>query len=240
MSEQILEVSGVHAFYGRAQALFDVSLTVSAGEAIALVGRNGAGKSTLLKTIIGLLRPAGGCIRYANRDVVGLSPHAIARLGVGYVPEERRIFPDLTVAENLEVGRRTLTQTQSAFAGDGAVDILSAVIPASSAIRPWTVPRLLELFPALGDLLTRRGDRLSGGEQQMLAIARTLMGNPRLLLLDEPAEGLAPIVVEQTVAAIRALKAEGLSILLSEQSPAFGDGLADRAYRIDRGRVSPL
>jgi branched-chain amino acid transport system ATP-binding protein len=211
----MLAVAGLHAYYGRAHILEDVSLEARAGEVVALLGRNGAGKSTTMKAIMGLVPPAHGTVEFAGRRIERLPPHRIARLGLGYVPEDRRIFTELTVLENLEVGR------QAARAGAPL----------------WTEERLFALFPNLADMRDRPGGRMSGGEQQMLTIARTLMGNPRCVLLDEPSEGLAPIVVEQMGHSIRALKGEGLAILLSEQNMHFSLGVADRAYIIEKGRI---
>jgi len=211
----MLEVSALHAHYGRAHILADVALSVTAGEVMVLLGRNGAGKSTTMKAIMGLVRPSAGHVIFAGQDITGREPFEIARLGLGYVPEERRIFMDLTVMENLEVGRR----------------------PAREGQRAWTPERLFALFPSLADLRDRPGGRMSGGEQQMLTIARTLMGNPRLVLLDEPSEGLAPVVVERMARAIRALKADGLSILLSEQNLHFARLVSDRATIIEKGRI---
>ncbi|MCQ4160448.1 ABC transporter ATP-binding protein [Roseomonas sp. GC11] len=211
----MLEVAGLHAHYGRAHILHGVSLRVGAGEVVCLLGRNGAGKSTTMKAIMGLVPPSAGTVRFLGREVTGQAPHRIARAGLGYVPEERRIFPGLTVLENLEVGRR----------------------PAPPGLRPWTVERLFALFPSLAALRHRPGGRMSGGEQQMLTIARTLMGNPRLLLLDEPSEGLAPVILDRMAEAIAGLKAEGLSILLSEQNPGFAAELADRAYLLESGAL---
>ena len=210
-----LVVRGVDAAYGRAQVLFAVSLEVNAGELVVLLGRNGAGKSTTLKAIMGLIPPSAGEARFGGQRIDGWQPFRIARLGLGYVPEERRIFAGLTVEENLEVGRH----------------------PPRNGRAPWDFARLARLFPNLAPLRHRLGLRMSGGEQQMLAIARTLMGNPSAILLDEPTEGLAPVVVEQLVEAIHALKAEGLSILLSEQNLRFAIDVADRAYIIEKGHV---
>jgi branched-chain amino acid transport system ATP-binding protein len=211
----MLAVAGLHAYYGRAHILADVALEIARGEVVALLGRNGAGKSTTMKSVMGLVRPAAGHVAFEGRDITGAVPHAIARQGLGYVPEERRIFVDLTVMENLEVGRQRPR--------DGA--------PA------WTPERLFEIFPNLAAMRGRAGGRMSGGEQQMLTIARTLMGNPRLILLDEPSEGLAPVIVEQMANAIIRLKAEGLTVLLSEQNLHFARLVSDRATIIEKGRI---
>ncbi len=211
----MLEVSGLDAAYGRARILFDVSFEAHAGQVAVLLGRNGAGKSTTLKCIIGLVRPRSGEIRFDGRPIQHLQPYQIARLGVGYVPEDRRIFTDLTVMENLEIGRQP---------------------PREGAPR-WTPAKLFELFPNLGRMQDRLGARMSGGEQQMLTIARTLMGNPRAILLDEPSEGLAPVIVEQMARTIRELKAQGLTVLLCEQNLHFARLVADRAYVIEKGQL---
>jgi len=211
----MLRVEGLQARYGWAQILHGVSFNLAAGEVLVLLGRNGAGKSTTMKALIGLLPPNAGRITFAGHDVAGWEPHRIARLGLGYVPEERRIFPDLTVAENLEVGRR----------------------PPRDGRPAWTLERLFALFPNLAALRHRPGDRISGGEQQMLTIARTLMGNPSLLLLDEPSEGLAPVIVDQMAATILALKAEGVTVLLAEQSLVFAARVGDRAVILETGRI---
>lgn len=211
----VLEATGVNAFYGQAHILFDLGLTVWRGEVVALLGRNGAGKSTTLKSIMGMARPASGSVRFAGREIAGLTPFRIARLGLGYVPEERRIFTGLTVLENLEVGRQS---------------------PREGAPH-WTPERLFELFPALGGMRHRRGGLMSGGEQQMLTIARTLMGNPSCLLLDEPSEGLAPVIVDQMIGIVSELKAAGVAILLSEQNMRFAAAVADRACIIEKGRI---
>ena len=211
----MLSIKGLHAFYGRAHILQGVSLEAHAGEVVALLGRNGAGKSTALKAIMGLVPPAQGEVSFDGRRIERLPPYRIARLGLGYVPEERRIFTDLTVMENLEVGRQARRGAASA----------------------WTEDRLFALFPNLAGMRDRPGGRMSGGEQQMLTIARTLMGNPRCVLLDEPSEGLAPIIVEQMAHSIRTLKGEGLSVLLCEQNLHFSQAVADRAYIIEKGQI---
>jgi len=212
----MLEVEGLNSFYGRAHILQDVSFAVAPGEVLVLLGRNGAGKSTTCKSLIGLVRPARGSIRLDGMEIAGREPFRIARAGLGYVPEERRVFADLTVAENLDVGRR----------------------PPRPGIAPWTETRLFALFPNLGPLRDRIAARMSGGEQQMLSIARTLMGNPRLILLDEPSEGLSPLIVEQMAAAILALRAEGVTVLLAEQNLHFAARVANRAVVIEKGRVA--
>jgi branched-chain amino acid transport system ATP-binding protein len=211
----VLSVRGLNAYYGRAHILADVALEVATGEVVVLLGRNGAGKSTTLKSIIGLVRPASGQIEFDGRRIDGLEPYAIAQAGLGYVPEDRRIFTELTVRENLEVGRQR---------------------PRPNA-PTWTAAKVFALFPNLGAMPDRPGGRTSGGEQQMLTIARTLMGNPSCVLLDEPSEGLAPVVIDQMAQAIRALKEEGLSVLLSEQNLHFATAVSDRAYIIEKGRV---
>jgi branched-chain amino acid transport system ATP-binding protein len=211
-----LEVRRLNAGYGRARVLFDLDLEVRRGEVVALLGRNGAGKSTTLKAIMGLVPPVSGEIVFDGRPLQNLAPHDIARLGLGYVPEDRRIFTDLTVSENLEVGRQ----------------------PPRGAAPAWTDDRLFALFPALAAMRQRRGGRMSGGEQQMLCIARTLAGNPTTMLLDEPSEGLAPVIVEQVASAIIELKRAGVSVLLAEQSRHFAGRVADRAYLLEKGVIS--
>jgi branched-chain amino acid transport system ATP-binding protein len=211
----MLTVTDLHAYYGRAHILQGVSFTLPQGEVMVLAGRNGAGKSTTMKSLIGILRPAAGRIVFAGTDITGWEPHRIARAGLGYVPEERRIFADLTVTENLEVGRQ----------------------PPRAGRPAWTEHRLFELFPNLGRMRTRLGGRMSGGEQQMLTIARTLMGNPTLLLLDEPSEGLAPVIVEDMAHAILALKRDGVTILLAEQNLHFASRVAGQAAVIEKGRI---
>ncbi|WP_368414511.1 ABC transporter ATP-binding protein [Falsiroseomonas sp.] len=214
MAETVLEVEALHAGYGPAEVLFGVSLLLRRGEVAALMGRNGAGKSTTLKAIMGLLPARGGCVRFQGTDITGLPPYRIARLGLGYVPEDRRIFTDLTVFENLEVGRRA--------ARDRAA---------------WTPDRLFAVFPNLAEMRNRRASAMSGGEQQMLTIARTLMGNPDAVLLDEPSEGLAPVIVEQMAEAVPRMKAEGIAVLLSEQNLDFAAAVSDRAYVIEKGGI---
>ena len=210
-----LRVERLNSFYGPAHILFDVSLDAAAGEVVALLGRNGAGKSTTFRSIIGLVPPRSGRIVFDGRDVAGRPTHEIARSGVGYVPEDRRIFTDLTVEENLEVGRR----------------------PPRPGVPAWTAERLFALFPNLAEMRRRPGGRMSGGEQQMLTIARTLMGNPSLVLLDEPSEGLAPKIVEHMAQVILEMKREGLSVVISEQNLHFARLISDRAYIIEKGRI---
>jgi branched-chain amino acid transport system ATP-binding protein len=211
----MLEVRALSAAYGKAQVLFGLDFSAQAGEVLALLGRNGAGKTTALKRIMGLLPPQSGEIRFCGERIDALPPYRIARLGLGYVPEERRIFTDLTVRENLEVGRQ----------------------PARASTVDWTPGKLFALFPNLGRMQDRPGGRMSGGEQKMLAVARTLMGNPRAILLDEPAEGLAPIIAGQVATAILELKARGLCVLLSEQNLRFARRVADRACLLEQGHV---
>ena len=211
----MLEWKRVGAGYGRAQVLFDLDLKLGAGEVVALLGRNGAGKSTALKTAMGLLPALSGEIFFGGKCIHDSEPYQVARLGLGYVPEDRRIFGGLTVMENLEAGR------QAPRVGAPA----------------WTPGKLFELFPNLGRMRARRGGSMSGGEQQMLAIARTLMGNPKAVLLDEPFEGLAPLIVEGVAASIRELKREGLSVLLCEQNLRVARSIADRACIIEQGRL---
>jgi branched-chain amino acid transport system ATP-binding protein len=215
----LLRVHSLSARIGTAQLLFDVDFEANAGEVLVLVGRNGAGKSTTLKAIMGLAHGVSGEIEFAGESIVNLPPHMIARMGLGYVPEERRIFTSLTVAENLAVGR------------------IPSRANVSDAPR-WSIERVCELFPKLSEMLDRPGGQMSGGEQQMLTIARTLMGNPRAILLDEPSEGLAPIVVERIVESVRLLKCEGLCVILSEQNLHFAEAIADRAVLIERGMVT--
>ena len=211
-----LELHGVHTHYETSHILFDVSLEVNKGESVCLLGRNGAGKTTTLKTIMALAPASAGRITFNGVELVGKAPYEIARLGIGYVPDERLIFPDLTVRENLEI----------------------AIKPgAPGAPAEWTVERIYELFPVLVRLDARLGGYLSGGEQQMLTMGRTLMGNPSLLLLDEPVEGVAPVVVQELTRQIKALKAMGLTILFAEQNIHFATQISDRAYVIEKGHI---
>lgn len=209
----MLELSNINSFYGKAHILMDLSFKIGHGEVVALLGRNGAGKTTTMKSIMQLVRPATGTIKFADNDISKWPTHKIARSGIGYVPEERRIFSDLTILENLEVGRQ----------------------PAREGVPTWTFDILFDLFPNLAERRDNRGRALSGGEQQMLTIARTLMGNPSLLLLDEPSEGIAPIIVEQMAQTILELKNQGLTVLISEQNLHFARIVADRAVIIEGG-----
>ena len=211
----LLSVANLRAFYGRAQILFDLSLEVGEGEVVALMGRNGAGKSTTFKSIMGLLDGTQGEIGFRGKSIARQEPFEIARLGLGYVPEQRRIFTELSVLENLSVGLQ----------------------PARRGAPQWTAEKLFALFPNLGEMPGRPGGQMSGGEQQMLAIARTLMGNPYLVLLDEPSEGLAPKIVEDMAHMILKLKQEGLSVLLSEQNLHFAQWVSDRAYVMEKGQI---
>jgi branched-chain amino acid transport system ATP-binding protein len=210
----LLEVDDIHTAYGLSRVLFGVSLEVAAGECVCLLGRNGVGKTTTMRSVMGLTPPSAGRIRFDGADITGRAPFRAVRAGLGFVPEDRRIFAELSVWENLDVAGR-------------------------AAARPgrWTIETIYELFPVLETLRDRQGGFLSGGEQQMLTIARTLMGNPTLLLLDEPSEGLAPLVVDALCAKIAELKAQGLTILLAEQSVDFCLALADRVYVLEKGTV---
>jgi len=216
----LLEAHGLKAWYGAAQILFGVDLSVRRGEVVALMGRNGAGKSTTLKALMGMLAKRAGQVSFLGHDISKSDPYRIARLGLGFVPEDRRIFSDLTVLENLEVGRQPARRW-----ADG------------STAPHWEPAQLFRLFPNLGEMPERPGGRMSGGEQQMLTVARTLMGNPVLVLLDEPSEGVAPVIVEQMAQMILALKAQGVSILLSEQNMHFAELVSDRAYVLEKGQI---
>jgi branched-chain amino acid transport system ATP-binding protein len=212
----LLELSHVEAYYGDSHILFDLSLVVDQGEVVCLLGRNGAGKTTTVRTIIGLTPPQSGRVLLRGQDVAGVAAFRVARLGIGFVPEDRRVFPNLTVHENLEVARRTW--------GNGDADT-------------WNAERVFELFPILRERRRQLGGTLSGGEQQMLTIARTLMGNPQVLLLDEPSEGLAPLVVEMLRVQLGRLKASGLTIVLAEQNVRFVSELGDRVYILEKGMI---
>jgi len=216
----MLEVEKLSAWYGAARILYDLDLTVGRGEVVALMGRNGAGKTTTMKAIMALIAARSGIVRFNGDDISRLRPYEIARHGLGFTPEDRRIFVDLTVMENLDIGR----QPPRAFP-DGA--------PAPI----WTPDRLFKLFPNLAEMPDRPGGRMSGGEQQMLTVARTLMGNPLLVLLDEPSEGVSPLIVEQMANTIVELKRDGLSILLSEQNVHFARMVCDRAYVLEKGQL---
>jgi branched-chain amino acid transport system ATP-binding protein len=210
-----LEIEKINTFYGLSHILFDVTLNVERGEVVVLLGRNGAGKTTTMISIMGINPPKSGVIRYQGKDITGLAPYKAARLGIGFVPEDRRIFPDLTVYANLDVGRKASQ---------------------SNAIT-WTPERIYQLFPILKKLAQQRGGTLSGGEKQMLTIARTLLGNPDFLLLDEPSEGLAPLIVKSLGDFINVIKKEGMTVLLSEQNSKFALKHADRAYIVDNGAI---
>ena len=212
MKEPLLQLEDMHTAYGLSQVLFGISLTVGAGECVALLGRNGVGKTTTMRSIMGLTPPSRGRVLWRGHDIRGKAPHDIAKRGIGFVPEDRRVFAELTVWENLDVAAR---RTSGGF----------------------TVERVYELFPKLHELRDRQGGFLSGGEQQMLTIGRTLMGNPELLLLDEPSEGLAPLVVDHLQEQIARLKADGLTILLAEQNVEFSLDLADRVYILEKGVI---
>lgn len=211
----MLEIEGLNAYYGRAHILHGVGFSMGRGEVLALMGRNGAGKSTTMKAVMGLVPPQAGRVTFEGYTIVGREPFEIARLGIGYVPEERRVFSELSVMENLSVAQR----------------------PKREGAPHWTPERLFQLFPNLGRMRDRPGGAMSGGEQQMLTIARTLMGNPKLVLLDEPSEGLAPVIVEEMAKTILALKSEGLSVLISEQNLHFAGSVADRATIIEKGLI---
>jgi len=214
VSDPCLMLEDVNGYYGRAHVLYDVSLRLHPGEVVVLLGRNGAGKSTTFKSIMGLATTRG-VVRYRGQDIAGLPPHRVARLGIGYVPEDRQVFPNLTVEENLDIGAR----------------------PGPNGGRRWTLDLVQEAFPLLPALMSRLSGTLSGGEQQMLTIARTLMGNPEVLLLDEPSEGLAPVIVKALAMLVERLRAAGVAVLLSEQNVHFSLRVADRAYIIDSGQI---
>ena len=219
-SQKLLEVQHLNAWYGAAHILHGVSLNVGRGEVVALMGRNGAGKSTTLKSIAALVPRREGQMDFMGKSIAQKASHQIAQRGLGYVPEDRRIFTELTVLENLEVGRQKQRQW-----------------PDGTAVPHWTPEKLFTLFPNLGEMPDRLGGRMSGGEQQMLSVARTLMGQPYLVLLDEPSAGVAPLIVEQMARTILELKAQGIGILLSEQNLPFAEVVADRAYVLEKGQI---
>lgn len=214
-NEIMLQVDSINTIYGKAQILFDLSLEVGRGEVVVLLGRNGAGKTTTFKSIMGVVTPKSGTITFKEKAIQDLPSHKTCRLGLGYVPEDRRIFSRLTILENLEVGKQ----------------------PSRKVFEPWTPERLFKLFPNLGEKPGQYGGNLSGGEQQMLTIARTLMGNPEMIILDEPSEGLAPVIVGQLANTIGKLKQGGVSVLLAEQNLNFAKTVCDRAYIVQQGRV---
>ncbi len=211
----MLKVENLNTFYAKAQILFDMALEVKRGEVNVLLGRNGAGKTTTFKSIMGIVSPRSGTIIYNGQAIQGLPPFKTCALGLGYVPEDRRIFSKLTILENFEVGKQ----------------------PPREGFAPWTPERLFELFPNLGERRNQAGGTLSGGEQQMLTIARTLMGNPEMIILDEPSEGLAPVIVEQLAQTIQKIKSEGVSIIIAEQNLNFAKFVSDRAYIVYQGSV---
>jgi branched-chain amino acid transport system ATP-binding protein len=210
----LLNVENIYCSYGLSRVLFGISLDVVAGECVCLLGRNGVGKTTTIRSVMGLIRPTSGRVLWKGTDIAGWTPHRIARAGIGFVPEDRRVFAELTVWENLDIAARAARRTGH-----------------------WDLAAVYDLFPALSELRNRSGGHLSGGEQQMLTIARTLMGNPELLLLDEPSEGLAPRVIETLLEKTRELKAQGLTILLAEQGVDFSLALADRVYVLEKGSI---
>jgi branched-chain amino acid transport system ATP-binding protein len=219
-ADTLLNVEGLNAWYGAAHILYDLSLDVRRGEVVALMGRNGAGKSTTMKTVMGMVPRKTGSVHFTGHDISAAKPFEIARLGLGFTPEDRRVFTDLTVLENLDIGRQP-----------------PRTFPDGREAPVWTTERLFRLFPNLGEMPDRPGGRMSGGEQQMLTVARTLMGNPLLILLDEPSEGVAPIIVEQMANTILELKQQGISILLSEQNIHFAQLVSDRAYLLEKGQL---
>jgi branched-chain amino acid transport system ATP-binding protein len=210
----MLEVEGIHTFYGLSHILFDVSLRIELREVVCLLGRNGAGKTTTMKSVMGITPPKQGIIRYKGEEITGIEPYFLARKGIGYIPDDRRIFADLTVGENLEIAIRKAKE------GEG-----------------WSKERVYELFPALKNIESRKGGCLSGGEQKMLAIARALMGNPEFILLDEPFEGLAPLLINALEDQIRKLREAGLTVLIAEQNVRSTLRISDRGYIIDDGQI---
>jgi branched-chain amino acid transport system ATP-binding protein len=228
-SRPVLHVQDIHTAYGLSRVLFGVSIQLAAGECVALLGRNGVGKTTTMRSIMGLTPPQAGRIVWRGLDITGWPPFRVARAGIGFVPEDRRIFAELTVWENLDVASRRGHVAPRTGHPDPDAGSRNAV--------QWPLERVFDLFPRLRELASRQGGYLSGGEQQMLTIARTLMGNPELLLLDEPSEGLAPLVVDHLGEQIARLKREGLTILLAEQNVEFSLGLADRVYVLEKGQI---
>jgi branched-chain amino acid transport system ATP-binding protein len=220
MRDCVLEVESLSAWYGAAQILFGLTFSIRRGEAVALMGRNGAGKTTTLRSIMGLIPRREGTVRFLNEDISSRRPFEIARRGIGFVPEDRRIFSDLTVLENLDIGRQP-----------ARVQVDTGSSPS------WSIEKVFATFPILAEMRDRRGAHMSGGEQQILTVARMLMGNPLLVLLDEPSEGVAPIIVEQMVDTMLTLKKEGLSVLLSEQNIHFAGLVCDRVYVLEKGQM---
>ncbi|MCD8503788.1 MAG: ABC transporter ATP-binding protein [Burkholderiaceae bacterium] len=220
MTKPVLTVSSLNAWYGRAQVLFGVDLTLNQGEVVAMMGRNGAGKTTFLKSLMGLVPKLSGQITLFDQPVSGMATHQLAKRGLGYVPQERRIFTGLTVRENLQMGIQPVHQWPDGRSGPR-----------------WDEPTIFTHLPNLAALMDRMGNQISGGEQQMLSLARTLMGNPLVLLLDEPSEGVAPIIVDRMLDMVMALKAQGVSILLSEQNLAFAQAVSDRVYLLEQGQI---
>ncbi|WP_333846169.1 ABC transporter ATP-binding protein [Limnohabitans sp.] len=218
----LLSVQGLNAWYGAAQVLFDAQLQVRRGEVVALIGRNGAGKSSTLKAIMGLMPRRTGHVVFAGHDISKAEPFQAARMGLGYVPEDRRIFTDLTVLENLQLGVQAPRHADE-----------------DTVATRWSLEKVFALFPNLAPMQRRLASHMSGGEQQMLTVARTLMGNPLMVLLDEPSEGVAPFIVEQMGVTILALKSQGVSVLLSEQNTHFAQWVSDRSYTLDRGVLTP-
>jgi branched-chain amino acid transport system ATP-binding protein len=212
----ILEIDSIHTFYGSSHILFGVSLTMNAGEIVCLLGRNGAGKTTTIRSIMGLAPRKSGVIAFKGEDISGMPPHVIAKKGIGYVPAERELFGDLTVRENLLVAMKK---------------------PSREDISPWSLERVYRVFPILEERTSQKADSLSGGEQQMLTMARTLMGNPEMLLLDEPTTGLSPLIVGDVAQQVLQLRDEGLSILLAEQNVKFAAGVGKRCHILDKGKV---
>ena len=214
----MIEVKDIHSYYGKSHILHGVSLELKQGELVCLLGRNGVGKSTTLKSIMGIVRPTQGSIRFDGKELVGSQPYQIARLGVGYVPEDRRIFKSLTVHENLLMGTQKAKNS-------------------GSAERVWTIDKIYEIFPNLRERRSNKGSHLSGGEQQMLTVARTLMGNPKLILVDEPTEGLAPLIVKDVLEMLSAVRKSGVTVLMVEQNFKAAIKVADRFYIMGKGQM---